>query len=120
MRPRAGLRARAAALLASWLLTFGMGCTAEQPATTTTMARSDHTISMFEFGFGPSTLVAEAGSTSVLRLRNDGILLHDWAILSTPITSEAELRPDDVIASTRVEPGAVVILDFDARRLGPI
>jgi uncharacterized cupredoxin-like copper-binding protein len=95
-----------------------MGCTAEQSATTTTMARPDHTISMFEFGFGPSTLAAEAGSTSVLWLRNDGTLLHDWAILSTPITSETELRSDDVIASTRVEPGAVVILEFDTPPAG--
>jgi len=78
------------------------------------MARSDHTISMFEFSFGPSTLAAEAGSTSVLRLRNDGTPLHDWAILSTPITSETGLRSDDLIASARVEPGAVVILEFDA------
>jgi hypothetical protein len=61
-------------------------------------------ISMFEFGFGPSTLAAEAGSASVLRLRNDGTLLHDWAILFASITSETEFRPDDVFASTRVEP----------------
>ena len=47
-------------------------------------------------------------------LHNDGTLLHDWAILSASITSETEFRPDDVIASTRVEPGAVVILEFDA------
>lgn len=104
---------RGAVLLGAGLLAATVGCAEDPIAPTTTVAEPDLTISMFEYGFEPSTISADEGSTLVLRLRNDGTLLHDWAILSAPIKTEADLRSVDILVSSRVEPSAVATLEVD-------
>ena len=94
-----------------------VACTPAEDATTTA-AEHDLTVSMFEWGFGPATITVAEGSGVVLHLRNDGALVHDLAILSTPIESEEDLHATRILVSARVEAGATEILEFVAPATG--
>jgi len=99
-------------LAAVLLLTAGCSSTS-QPETTQSLAdQPDLTVSMFEWGFGPSTMSLDAESNVTLEFRNEGGLLHEWAVLARPIEAETDFVRDDVIASISVEPGAVTVLEF--------
>lgn len=90
-----------------------------QPIETTTSLGSDQTISMFEWGFGPSTVAVGAESSElVMRVRNDGSIRHEWAILAVPIEAEIDFSQDNVLVSVGVEPGAVSVLEFSAPAAG--
>jgi uncharacterized cupredoxin-like copper-binding protein len=88
---------------------LGTACGSSQgPESTAVPGDAPHlTISMFEYGFGPSSVSLSSGSTVLLRFRNDGDLVHEWAVLSGRIETEVDFSRDDVLAEIRLEPGAV-------------
>ena len=80
--------------------------------TTTEDVPPDLTISMSDFRFGPAEIVVEAGEFT-LRVRNDGTVVHEWALLRSPIETETDYRADLVIASLRLELGQVGTITLD-------
>lgn len=94
------------------LLTAGCSSTNQSETTRTLVDPPVLTVSMFEWGFGPRTMSLDAESNVTLEFRNDGNLLHEWAVLARPIEVETDFVRDDVLASISVEPGAVTELQF--------
>jgi uncharacterized cupredoxin-like copper-binding protein len=99
-------------LAAVFLLTAGCSSTNQSGTTQSLADQPDLTVSMFEWGFGPSTMSLDAESNVTVEFRNDGSLLHEWAVLARPIEVETDFVRDAVIASISVEPGAVTVLQF--------
>jgi uncharacterized cupredoxin-like copper-binding protein len=108
----------AGAVLLLATLSAACGSAEERPQTTSTSA-VDVTISMFEWGFGPSTVPIDVESSTVtVRIRNDGSILHEWVVLATPIEAETDFSRSDVLTSVSVEPGAVSLLEFTTPTAG--
>lgn len=78
---------------------------------TTSLPVLDAVVSMSEWRFGP-TEVRLSGDEATLQLRNDGSILHEWALLSSPVVREAELTEDRIIARKAVSAGRVELVTF--------
>lgn len=93
------------------LLLAACGSADEAPAPPT--VAPDLEISMFEWGFGPSVVEFTAGDTVTLRIRNDGGVLHEWAVLDEPIVAEPEYDAGNaLILVSAVQPGSAVTIEF--------
>lgn len=83
-------------------------------ATSTSVAsRSDATVSMTDWRFGPSELTVTGSDSISLEIRNNGAILHEWALLTSRIESEAEFQDDLVIARLAVQSGQTRTVSFE-------
>lgn len=62
-------------------------------------------VSAAEFEFSPSSYVIPAGTEVPLTFTNDGALLHEWVIMTTPIAEESEFTEDLVLWEEEAEAG---------------
>ncbi len=121
---RPGTKSTAVAVL---LIAITTACSGESSApdetaptttTTTEAAPTDAVVAMSEWRFGPAAISLAAGTEVTLELRNDGALLHEWALLTTEIEDEAGFGDDLVIVRRAVNAGAVDTVTFTVPAAG--
>ncbi len=71
-----------------------------------------------EFSFGPDAWVVVAGGDVMLQFQNEGLELHTWVLLSSPIESEGELSEDLIVFETSAEAGQALTVSFAAPAAG--
>ena len=76
------------------------------------------TISMSEWRFGPAALRLEAGTQATIALRNDGAIVHEWALLHEAIESENAFQDELVIAGRSVNAAAIGTITFTVPAAG--
>ncbi len=109
------------------LIAFSAACSDSSPAptatattaaTTTEPAGSAVVIAMSEWRFGPAAVNLAAGTEVTVELRNDGALLHEWALLSAEIADEGGFGDELVIVRRAVNAGAIDTVTFTVPAAG--
>ena len=111
----------AAALLAALAL-VAAGCgdsgstttTGGQAATTVAGAAADIETVAVDFAFDPDEWTVQAGSGRTIEIDNQGTLLHNFVILSSPIENESDLTEDLVLFRLNAEAGQKVTGTIEA------
>ena len=111
-------------LFRQWLVFVALAvalsaCSDSVPTSTEAPAPSaDVVVSATEWRFVPSRMTAEAGSTIVVELRNEGTIIHDWTVLREPVVTESDYREGIRVAGVTAEPGALERVMFEIPAVG--
>lgn len=71
-----------------------------------------------DFSFTPTNWTVAAGQEVTLTLTNSGSQVHEWVIMSAPITSGADFTEDAVIWEMEAAAGSVATDTFTAPAAG--
>ncbi len=101
--------------LVGCVLMMALGACTETPAIPTQPLPPpvDLVVSATEWRFVPARVTTGAGGTMTVELRNDGVTVHDWTVISEPVTTESEYDEDIRIAAVTAVPGAKARVTFD-------
>lgn len=86
--------------------------TSEVASTSMGTPSVDVVVAATEWRFVPGILTIRAGDPVTIELRNDGTVVHDWAVLSSRVATESDFREDMRIATVTAESGAVERVTF--------
>lgn len=102
-------------LIAASVSVMALAACTESPAQSTQPSPPpvDLVVSATEWRFAPARVTAGAGETITVELRNDGAIIHDWTVISEPVTTESEYRDAMRVAGVTAEPGARARVTFD-------
>lgn len=72
----------------------------------------DLVVTLSEWRFGPQDAAITSGRRAVVELRNTGTILHEWTLVAERVESEEELAGAEILATQRVNPGAVTRIEL--------
>lgn len=75
-------------------------------------------IAMTEFVFEPDSVTIPAGERIILDLQNEGGIEHNFVIMSSPISAEAEYDVANALLELTVQPGDGGLVEFTAPAAG--